>query len=235
MVHTTITLYHVSIDLSRMHYFDRYLQLKGDLEGDSKSDTFLQLLALTALYVACKIEGSRGCCLEVFVKFSAGKFTCQKVKTMEIELMFTLQWLLNPPLPQDFSKFFTLQLSKSVHCSRFTQIVQEVSNYIIEVVIHIEKFKLENASVLGCASTLISLQGVKSSLVVPGKKGLRDAVLAQIESQFDSANCRRIMLIEGEINSALKDYLSKFNQDLHHHFDPKGIIYDSFADPPVLM
>ena len=71
--------------------------------------------------------------------------------------------------------------------------------------------------------------------MVFGKEGLRNTLLSQIGLCFDPSTVARVILIESEIGVALEEYLSRFNHDLRHEFDPNGFIYDSLADPPMLL
>mmetsp|Transcript_58622 Transcript_58622/g.124416 ORF Transcript_58622/g.124416 Transcript_58622/m.124416 type:complete len:111 (+) Transcript_58622:496-828(+) len=67
----------------------------ADLENE---DSF-QLLPMTSLYLATKIHSTRkisACCMSLLTK---GCFTVDQILSMEICIMQTLRWHLNPPTP----------------------------------------------------------------------------------------------------------------------------------------
>jgi hypothetical protein len=247
-----------------MHYYDRYLHHKYadnlSLTSNNEIDKVLQLLALTAIYVACKNEGCK-CSLAQFVKLGSGQFTQESIKKMEIELMFSLHWLLNPPLPQDFSEFYIFQLSKYItqaqtemqakvqdplwH-SQTLQVVDEVSTYIIEILVQYDEFKYENASVIGCAVILLSFQDIKSSIMSSKyQEQIRVLFLKSLSSTFTNINTtssspssttsiEKILSIQDKMKSILCSNFY-YIEDIKSKIDPDGLIYDSFIDPPVLL
>lgn len=108
-----------------MNYMDRFLSRRlaeGDREDESESrwdtssnDTYgsesidiryFQLLAMTCLYLAIKIHGQNDMYeggsymtmkMSDFVALSRGLFTMQNMVDMEVEVLSTLNWRLNPP------------------------------------------------------------------------------------------------------------------------------------------
>ena len=219
-----------------MNYFDRYLREKfwsdPKFRTTSDIDTKMQLLGLTAIYIACKNEGCR-CSLQLFVKLGSGKFNREEIKEMEMEIMFTLGWLLNPPLPQEFCEHFSLQLSKYTQSSHFLNIIQNTTTYLIEVSIQYNDFKFEKASALACAATLISLQAIKPSVMMTCQQEIRHSFLKQAE-YFNFSTIENILSVENKISMILKTQFTNLGE-FFEDFDPNGLIYSSSADPPILV
>lgn len=88
--------------------------------------------------------------------------------------MFNLKWLMNPPIPQEFTEFYTKYVSKFINDiddqARFIPIIQDVSNYIIEVIIQFSTYQFEKSSVLGAVATLIALDGIKEYIMSNSQK-----------------------------------------------------------------
>lgn len=251
-----------------INYVDRYLHFKNstDLTLGDKAESFIQLLGLTALFVACKNEGCR-CNLELFQKLGSGRFTEGDIKSMEVDLMFSLKWLMNPPLPQEFLEFFTCHISKYINNlndrESFIRIIQEVSNYIIEVMIQFNTFQYDKASVLGAVATLIAFEGIKSSIMSSSRKQevralfFRSLIQLQIispltmvnsmVSPFDLSCCSSpystqqttiddVLHLENEILALMLKQCSGI-EEIYHEFDPDQLIYDSISvcEPPKLL
>lgn len=116
-----------------MHYFDRYLARQAEKERANKPSVVLShLLALSCLYVACKLHGAttdsslshkssegdvvstggqRRIRLEDFCQMSRGTYCPQMLEEMELSLLSNLQWKLHPPTPTDFLIRFVKILS----------------------------------------------------------------------------------------------------------------------------
>lgn len=220
-----------------MHYYDSYLRRKNikDITFQGDIESFSQLLGLTSIYMASKLEASchEIISLELFVKLSAGRFSEKEVKGMEIDIMFTLQWLLNPPSPQDFSILYILQLPEDIkETPDLLRLFLEVSNYIVEVAIQYNEFKHIKASEIACAATLVSLQGIKSS-IIPSKEKVRYTLLENVESLNISSV--KIVSIESLLMTILRRQFSDNLEEIHRNFDPCGIVYETFSDPPSLL
>ena len=81
----------VGISLS---YFDRYLSRHTSID-----ETLYQLVALTSLYLAVKLHSTRKISISSMSELSKGHFRVDQIKQMEIFIIKTLRWRLNPPTP----------------------------------------------------------------------------------------------------------------------------------------
>lgn len=220
-----------------MYYYDCYLRRKSvdDLTFNDDDENQLQLLGLTALYLACKSDGHRSKCgLDFFVKLSSGRFTQDDVRKMEIDVMSTMQWLLNPPTPQDFSVLFATLLADFTQTNpELFHIILDVANYIIEVAIQYDNFNAEKPSELACAAILISLRGIKSS-IIQSPEAFKHSFLQKLAS-FECISVWKIQSIEKEMRTSLTEQFPENLRCLHQDFDPNGLFYDTFEDPPSLL
>ena len=123
-----------------MHYFDRYLTRQAaNEEAKRPSVTLSHLLALSSLYVACKLHGTApdsssfdSCSppsspvgpkprlrLQDFCNMSRGTYCPDMIEEMELSLLSNLQWKLHPPTPTDFLirfvKILSLALNEDVY------------------------------------------------------------------------------------------------------------------------
>jgi len=105
-----------------MNYFDRYLAKQTSMPSTALS----HLLALSSLYVACKLHGVASAessssetssetnsspilnpgrvriRLDDFCSMSRGTYCPQMLEEMELSLLANLQWKVHPPTPTDF-------------------------------------------------------------------------------------------------------------------------------------
>ena len=148
-----------------MSYYDRYI---AKFPCNDKVQE-RQLVALTSLYMAVKInETRRKDTIQFFCKLSDGRFSVQDITNMESQMLFGLNWLVNPPTPQAFVHQVTSLLC-CTHLRRGSSsaptIIYEVATYITELSLLNDESTSEKASTLGLASMLIVLRGVKSTVL----------------------------------------------------------------------
>jgi len=157
-----------------MHYYDRYISSLSAPPSDALS----RILALSCLYVAVKIHGtsssstnaadspsislSKRLTLQHFCKMSRGEYCPQMIEEMELSLLTTLNWRLNPPSPTDFLtrfvKILSLLLKDDIICGQQVGKVWsvfEVARYQIELSVYSpHKF---SASTIALAAILNSM------------------------------------------------------------------------------
>ena len=73
------------------NYLDRYLSRR------SCGNVSFQLASIASIFLASKIEETRPFRTSDFVTLSDGLFTASDLRLMELELLRTLKWHLNPP------------------------------------------------------------------------------------------------------------------------------------------
>jgi len=149
-----------------MSYYDRYI---AKFPCNDKAQE-RQLVAATSLYMAVKINETRRKedTIQCFFKLSDGRLSVQDITNMESQMLFGLNWLVNPPSPQTFVHQVTSLLC-CTHLRRGSSsgptIIYEVAIYITELSLLNDELTSEKASTLGLASMLIVLRGVKSTVL----------------------------------------------------------------------
>ncbi len=86
---------------SSMNYYDRFLAR----QSDRPTVMTIHLVALSSLFVACKLgksRESRSIRLEDLSNMVSGLYGSQMLEEMELLLLTSLQWRLHPPTPKEF-------------------------------------------------------------------------------------------------------------------------------------
>lgn len=68
--------------------------------------TAFKLTSMTALYVATKLFNGRQLSVATLAELSRGEFQASHIRDMEMIMLKTLEWKLNPPVIQDFIQYF---------------------------------------------------------------------------------------------------------------------------------
>jgi hypothetical protein len=87
-----------------VNYCDRFLSTVAFVFPKDR----LQLLAITSLFVASKMEEVYPPKAQELAEATAGAFTARDVVTFETELMTTLAWNLTPPTSDDWAEWYLL-------------------------------------------------------------------------------------------------------------------------------
>jgi len=97
------------------NYLDRYLSRR------SCESTDLQLAATASVFLASKVEEQRHFKTGDLVSLCGGLFTRSDLRLMELELMMTLQWRLNPPTVHAFVHYLAELVPSDVVGDRKTR------------------------------------------------------------------------------------------------------------------
>eukprot|EP00593_Proboscia_inermis_P002370 CAMPEP_0171293818 /NCGR_PEP_ID=MMETSP0816-20121228/2171_1 /TAXON_ID=420281 /ORGANISM="Proboscia inermis, Strain CCAP1064/1" /LENGTH=324 /DNA_ID=CAMNT_0011765077 /DNA_START=80 /DNA_END=1054 /DNA_ORIENTATION=- len=135
----------VSISLS---YLDRYLAVTG--EGcDTK---VFRLASVAALYIACKLFDSMGPLkAPTLVELSRKEFEVRDIEMMEIEMLHTLQWRVNPPTSSTFVRYIFAVVSQDKSMSLYSKLVDD-SLYFTDLAVCDYFFVSQKPSVVAMAS-----------------------------------------------------------------------------------
>ena len=93
-----------------VNFLDRYLA------ATSCSGVSFQLVAVAALFLACKIEEPRPITTSDFAALSEGVFAPEDVRLMELELLCALGWRINPPTTSGFCALLCELLPDTARC-----------------------------------------------------------------------------------------------------------------------
>ena len=167
-----------------MNYFDRFLAR----QSDRPSVVSIHLVALSSLYVACKLgksRESRSIHLEDLCNMVCGLYGRQMLEEMEMLLITSLQWRLYPPTPKEFLIRYIEILSHALNDDQRDEFnkngmnndyndwsVFQVARYQIELAVYSHKLsreclssKLALASILNAMDSKIA--GTKHTIISP--------------------------------------------------------------------
>jgi hypothetical protein len=209
-----------------MHFFVRYTSLTT-----KKDYVKLELATATSLYLAMKLFGpklSRNDNLLLnFVRMSNSRFNETQIVEMEMKMLNTFSWYVNPIVPQDFITYFVRILSHinpSLDKSAQTKLI-ELSIYVIELIVFTPQFMDDKPSSLACAAMAIALkQGVKATTSSIHYENDLDCLFPLFDYGF--VNCSTIRDLSNQIISYLQQ-VSPIFDDIHFGNDPvHGMVYE---------
>lgn len=137
-----------------MSFVDRYLasHLLRKPEGIPKH-TF-QLLAMTSLYIAVKLDQPRMLSLETMAHLSRGTFTKDQMQAMEYDVLRELEWHVHPPTPYTFLSYFMELTPGQPGASK----IYEMARYLVELSVLDYDFVGKRSSTVAIAALLNALE-----------------------------------------------------------------------------
>lgn len=169
-----------------MSFLDRYLanHLAKHDEGIPKHA--FQLLAMTCLYVAVKLDQPRMLSLETMAHLSRGTFSNSQMKAMEMDILSNLHWHVHPPTPYTFLSYF-MQLTKPQPAATK---IYEMARYFIELSVLDYYFVGKRSSTVAIAALLNAAEEQScyddlSVFVAPGQEELVRDCQARLRSLYN--------------------------------------------------
>lgn len=213
-----------------MSCYDRYLAKFPTHDKEQ-----YQLIAVTSLYIVVKLNENRRCTmLPLFSKLTSGRFSEKVIADMESRILFGLEWLVNPPSPQEFVHQFTSLLcrmhmvegscsSKRTISNEAAQIVMEAAIYITEVsLLSIELGSLESSR-LGFASMLVVLEGAKNAILSPNEQGRFCSFLVSLVGPEKSYQIQSTANQIEEAMHTTENHVAL--EQMYQRLDPTGIVF----------
>jgi len=155
-----------------LNYLDRYLS-----RCPVNKRTF-QLVAMTCLYMACKLYDSRKLCMASFIELSRGYFSEEHMTAMEESILNKLSWHLHPPTPLTFVHQFAALLRPSAGTICVWDEMMEVAKFLTELAVYDYHFAPLKSSSVGLAALLATMDGADSfQLSDADKQGFADNVV----------------------------------------------------------
>ena len=153
-----------SIIAIALYYQDRFLGTeKGKAVQNDRS--LFRVVSVTSLYMALKIyEPERwNITAHAFSKLCQGTVTAKEINDMETNILFSLDWHVNPPTPMQYVK----ALLDLIFYSASKRTSSELREHILELVSYQLDTALDDthmfqvrSSIIGTASLLNALEGV---------------------------------------------------------------------------
>ena len=149
-----------------MNYFDRFLNTKTGCKWledvhPSYRGTFVNLIFLTAVYLALKVHG-QGSYLPIatMARLSGGKFSVEQVASMEDILCTALKWRLNPPTSAAYTRRLLDLVPSSLLSESLKKEIYELSRLQLELAVKDYSLVPVPTSTLAYCSLKISLQSM---------------------------------------------------------------------------
>mmetsp|Transcript_28279 Transcript_28279/g.46396 ORF Transcript_28279/g.46396 Transcript_28279/m.46396 type:complete len:208 (-) Transcript_28279:273-896(-) len=142
----------VSIALS---YFDRYLSCHT-----SKDRTSFQLVSMTSLYLAVKLHSTRKISASSMSSLSKGCFRVDQILKMEICIIKSLRWHLNPPTPSMYLNVVNPLFDISVIDPQASFEITELSRYLLELSVCDAYFIDKKPSSIAYAAISVAMEGL---------------------------------------------------------------------------
>ena len=112
-----------------MSYFDRYLSRYSGLD-----EVMTQLVAMTSLYLAVKVHSTKKMSIPSMISLSRGVFRHDQIVKMELCIMKSLGWYLNPPTPSTFVHVLYPLMEKLTDYDEAAMVeIKDLSNYLLEL------------------------------------------------------------------------------------------------------
>lgn len=207
-----------------MMYFDRFMSTRKCTS--SKDNARFQLVALSSLYLAIKLNEQRNMSIEHVLKLSNGRFCENDLVSMEMELISTLNWHLHPPTPQSFVHYLVLLIPNFkcsptlTSCNDVKNMIFNVCNYIVELTAFESRMITEKPSTVATASILLATMGLRHDIISEDDK----EHLAHFFGQF--IDVQTVYPVSNILESMICDFNLTVDA-IQKLFDPEGTIYYS--------
>lgn len=146
----------VSIALS---YFDRYLSCHTSI---ADTDTVFQLVAMTSIYLAVKLHSTRKISISSISSLSKGCFRVDQILKMEICIIKSLRWHLNPPTPSIYLNVVNPLIDASVIDPQASFEIAELSRYLLELSVCDGYFIDMKPSSIAYAAILVAMENLST-------------------------------------------------------------------------
>jgi hypothetical protein len=140
--------------------FDRYISKLSSVEKGQ-----IKLISLTSLYIAIKLNVPRNLkTMEAFVSLGQEQFNQNDIESMERKILFTLQWLVNPPTSQIFLKYYLDIIAHSLISESQMDVLNAKATYIIECMVFRGRCSNETYSSIAMASLVLAMSDIDEHL-----------------------------------------------------------------------
>jgi len=143
-----------------LDYFDRFLSCQT---ASPRAEISFQLVSMTSLYLAAKLHSTRKISASSMSSLSKGCFQVTQILNMEVCIIQTLRWHLNPPTPSIYLDVVNPLLEASVAHVQDSYEVAELSRYLLELGVCDSYFIEMNPSSIAYASILVAMEILSTS------------------------------------------------------------------------
>lgn len=140
-----------------LFYFDKYASCQTPC-----SESVLQLVAMTSLFLAVKLHSTRKISVTSIVSLGRGCFQVDQILKMELCIMKELHWHLNPPTPSTYSHVVNPILDACTKDAQASYEISELSRYLLELSVCDVYFADKQPSSIAYASILVATENLSS-------------------------------------------------------------------------
>ena len=87
-----------------MSILDRYMSCTKHIQL-----SIFQLIGVTSMYIASKIEEVYPLKVEEFAKAASNYYPCELILKTELDILHTLKWYINPPTTNMWTNWYLVQ------------------------------------------------------------------------------------------------------------------------------
>jgi len=142
-----------------INILDRFVAKQPKILNDDTANNKYQLAAMTCLYITVKIHEKTVLDLPTMEKLSRGSFSSDKFKEMELEILTTLNWRVNPPTAFSFSDMYLELLPASMMDQSKRKIIRKLVKHQIN-------YTIEDCRFLGMASSELAFAATYNATMV---------------------------------------------------------------------
>jgi len=146
-----------------MDMVDRYLSIPS-YSGDEalRDQNKFQLLSITALYVAIKVNEPVAMSSDLFAEISRGVYTVEEIEDMERTLLNGLSWRCNAPTVSQVGHSILSLILPYVKCSEVTWgFLMDELKYLAELAVREYYFSTQRASTIALASIFNAIRQIQ--------------------------------------------------------------------------
>ncbi len=194
--------YHYAIN-----YVDRYLSAVPNLPKIE-----LQLIGVTALYMAAKVEEIYPPRVASFAKSTDGAYSTEAINAMELKMAKALKWLLTPPTLNTWANWYMNQWDLYVERSEFAQshpLIQAIKEDLIQ-------FKQSNQKSYGRYREMMQMIDCavldSQTLQYKPRALIASVMYVLLGKYFNQFNSNQMFEQFSNNNFSLMDQTNEFNQ-----------------------
>ena len=114
-----------------MIYLDRYVSSDKGRSGKAvERSRRYQLTAISAFFLAVKLNEPVEFSVDLLVKLCQGKYSENDILSMERDILFTLDWRVSGPMPMDFARQLFELLPEHVHSSNLDYLMKTARRHM---------------------------------------------------------------------------------------------------------
>mmetsp|Transcript_24482 Transcript_24482/g.51279 ORF Transcript_24482/g.51279 Transcript_24482/m.51279 type:complete len:279 (+) Transcript_24482:363-1199(+) len=149
-----------------LDYFDRFLSCQT---SSSIAEISFQLVSMTALYLAAKLHSTRKISASSMSSLSKGCFRVSEILNMEVCIIQTLRWHLNPPTASIYLDVVNPLLDASIADGQDSYELAELSRYLLELGVCDSYFIEMSPSSIAYASIIVAMENLSTSKEIRSK------------------------------------------------------------------